>query len=363
MRERIGRSAMVAVLLLLGVHATARAQSPELALREFASGQIKKGVRSIGFGGDGATWGNYSLVWRDAGTALVDAGATGYTNGNLFSFTTVGFTTPQLWRGLTIYAIALSQSANTIHLALSSPGLGPVPIAVRGDGSNQALFIKLAMPLGHGFAIGVLLSYEVSQFDATTEEGAPAAVRFRTQWLPSGGLGVSWQPTPRWLAGVRVILNHDWERRVDPTTSASGLYRSYEFRAGASFSPWKGALLDAGGTLLERANAIAGTETLGGGLNLGFEQAFLERQLVVRGGVDECTFGAWGRHGCTAGGGLSVKVHPVNLDVAYLYNLGAERVGPVFGSESHSILATLTLDYLWIVKRALAAQAAKKAHE
>lgn len=35
----------------------ARAQSPELAIRELAWGQIKKGVRAIGFGGDGATWG------------------------------------------------------------------------------------------------------------------------------------------------------------------------------------------------------------------------------------------------------------------------------------------------------------------
>src|SRR5712691_11114355 len=35
----------------------ARAQSPELSIREFSSGQMKKGVRSIGFGGDGATWG------------------------------------------------------------------------------------------------------------------------------------------------------------------------------------------------------------------------------------------------------------------------------------------------------------------
>ena len=51
-----------AILLpfLLASHASA--QSPELSLREFASGQVKKGVRSIGFGGDGATWGNYSLV-------------------------------------------------------------------------------------------------------------------------------------------------------------------------------------------------------------------------------------------------------------------------------------------------------------
>jgi hypothetical protein len=347
----IGRGVAVAALLL-SLHATARAQSPELALREFASGQIKKGVRSIGFGGDGATWGNYSLVWRDAGTALVDAGVSAYTNGNLFSFTAVGFTSPALWRGLTLYAIALSQSANTIHLQVSSPGLGPMPVPVRGDGSNQALFIKIAMPLGRGFSVGVLLSYEVSQFDATTEQGPPAAVRFRTQWLPSGGLGVSWQPGPRWLIGTRVILNHDLERRADPLTSAEGLYRSYEFRVGASVAPWKGALVDAGGTLLDRANAIANTETLGGGLNLGMEQAFFARQLVVRAGVDECTFGAWGRRGCTVGAGLSVKVAPVNLDVAYLYNLGSERIGSLFGTTSHSVLATLTLDYLWLVKRA-----------
>jgi hypothetical protein len=46
--------------------------APELAMRDFASGQVKKGVRSIGFGGDGATWGNYALVWKDAGGALAD---------------------------------------------------------------------------------------------------------------------------------------------------------------------------------------------------------------------------------------------------------------------------------------------------
>src|ERR1700745_3505697 len=59
--------------------------APELAMRDFATGQVKKGVRSIGFGGDGATWGNYGLVWRDASTALLDGGATLYTNGNVFS--------------------------------------------------------------------------------------------------------------------------------------------------------------------------------------------------------------------------------------------------------------------------------------
>jgi len=78
-------------------------------MREFSSGQIKKGVRSIGFGGDGATWGNYSLVWRDADTALVDYGDTHYTNGNDFHFEAVGLTSPSLWHGLTIYVIAMEK--------------------------------------------------------------------------------------------------------------------------------------------------------------------------------------------------------------------------------------------------------------
>jgi hypothetical protein len=328
------------VLLLLS--SAARAQSPELALREFASGQIKKGVRSIGFGGDGATWGNYALVWRDAGSALVDAGLTSYDNGNLFSFTAVGVTLPPLWRGLTVYAIALSQSALGIHFSTSSGQ------SVRGDGANQALFFKVAMPLGRGFSAGVLLSYEVSQFDGTAEsDGAP--VRYQTRWRPSGGFGVSWQPSARLLAGVRVILNHDQERRIDASGIRDGLARSYEFRAGLSGSPWTGCLLDVGGTLLDRANAIAGSERIVGGANLGVEQAFFERRLVVRGGVDECTFtGA-----CTGTAGLSVKTPPVNLDVAYLYDLGKERIGTLFGAHSHSVLATLTVDYAWFYRKRL----------
>jgi hypothetical protein len=324
----------------------ARAQSPELSLREFASGQIKKGVRSIGFGGDGATWGNYSLVWRDAGTVIADGGLTAYENGNLFSFTAVGATTPPLWRGLAVYAVALSQSAQSIHTQLSSPGLGPKPAATVGDGGNMALFVKLAMPLPHGFAVGVLLSYEVSQFTAV---GAADTVRYQTRWRPSGGFGASWQPSDRAIVGVRVILNHDWERRLDHFGVAEGLARSYEFRAGASASPWRGALVDIGGTLLDRANGIAGTERVGGGANLGFEQSFWKRAFVVRAGVDECQFGFGD---CTVTAGFSVKRAPVNLDVAYLYDLGKERIGTLFGEHSHSVLATLTLDYVHLVRAA-----------
>jgi hypothetical protein len=74
-------SSIVIVLGLIRFSSEAHAQSPELSMREFSSGQIKKGVRSIGFGGDGATWGNYGLVYRDAATALADVGVTDYTNG------------------------------------------------------------------------------------------------------------------------------------------------------------------------------------------------------------------------------------------------------------------------------------------
>ncbi len=324
------------------------AQSPEISLREFASGQIKKGVRTIGFGGDGATTGNYALVWRDAGTALVDAGVTAYLNGNLFSFTAVAVTSPQLWRGLALYAIGLSQSVTGVHLRLSAPGLGTGPQDMVGEGANQAVFVKLAMPLPRGFAIGILLSYEVSQFSASSATLAPGtSVRYRTGWLPSGGLGVTWQVHPRVLTGVRVILNHDREERDEPAGLNQGLARSYEFRAGVAISLWKGALIDAGGTLLDRANSIAGTETVRGGANLGFEQAFLERTFVLRAGADECTFVA----GCTITTGLSLKRSPANLDLAYLYKLGDVRLGDLFGTGSHSVLATLTLDYVALFSR------------
>lgn len=100
------------------------AQSPELSMREFSSGQIKKGVRSIGFGGDGATWGNYALVWRDADSAILDYGNTHYTNRNNFDFVAVGLNTPPLWHDLTIYAVAMYQNTNNIRFSAKSPGLG-----------------------------------------------------------------------------------------------------------------------------------------------------------------------------------------------------------------------------------------------
>jgi hypothetical protein len=205
-----------------------------------------------------------------------------------------------------------------------------------GDGANQAVFSKIAMPLPHHFSVGFLLSYEISQFTATD---GTASLSYATRWRPSGGFGVAWQPIDRLLVGVRAILNHDIERRIEPLALTEGLSRSYEFRAGASFSPWKGALLDAGVTVLERANGLAGTDNWFVEPNLGFEQALFDRRLVFRAGYDEQS------PGC----GFSVRWPPLSLDVAYIYNLGSARVGMLFGDRSSSVLATLTLDYRALV--------------
>ena len=304
-------------------------------MREFSSGQIKKGVRSIGFGGDGATWGNYGLVWKDAETALVDFGDTHYTNGNDFHFWAVGLTTPYVWHKLAIYAIAMFQDANGVRLSVKSPGLGPSPVSVVGRGSDQALFVKLAMPLGKGFSVGGLLSDESSRFDATVAGNSQQSVRYETEWRPSGGFGVAWQPRQTMLFGFRALLNNDLEHRTDPVSSKEGEVHSREYRVGGSVSPWKGAWVDVGGTSLQRRNALNGTNTLVYHPNLGFEQALLQSRLVPRFGLDETSPTA----------GASVKFGRYRLDGAYVYNMARSRVGNLFGRSSHSALLTFTVDY------------------
>jgi hypothetical protein len=318
----------------------ADADSPELAMREFASGQIKKGVRSIGFGGDGATWGNYGLVWRDADTALVDYGDTSYAGGNDFHFVAAGATTPSLWHGLAIYMIAMKEDTNDLHFNLKSPALGTPAAPVGGQGSDEAFFSKIAMPLGHGVSAGVLLAHETSRFDAVSLAGPHSTVHYDTQYRPSGGVGVAWQPDSRLLFGVRALFNNDLERRVDATGANEGFARSAEYRVGGSYSPWEGALIDMGGTRLDRHNSIANTQTTMYEPNVGFEQALLGRRLTFRLGVDESSPTA----------GISLRMKPINVDVAYVRNMARARVGELFGDRSSSIVATFTLDY-----RALAA--------
>lgn len=327
------------LVLIIAIDCTfpnrALAQSPELSMRDFSSGQIKKGVRSIGFGGDGATWGNYGLVWRDADTALVDYGDTHYTNGNDFHFEAVGLTSPPLWHHLAVYVIAMFQDTNQVHFKLKSPGLGPGPVSVIGKGSDRALFSKIAMPLGKGFSAGVLLAYEKSNFDATAVANAQQIVRFETDWRPSGGFGVAWQPQKRLLFGFRGLFNNDLERRTDSAGNTQGLARSQEYRLGGSVSPWKGALLDAGATRLERRNAVSGTHTVFYHPNLGFEQALLQGRMVPRFGLDETSPTA----------GFSYLFPPFKMEFAYVNNMAKSRVHDLFGQTSNSFLVTFTIDY------------------
>ena len=310
-------------------------QNPEFSLREFASGQIKKGVRSIGMGGDGATWGNYSLVWKDSSTALLDAGSTQYSNNNKFSFTAVGVTLPSFKNGLTIYAIALSQYASDIATTLKYPGSKGLADAVHGDGNNQSVFVKAAMPLGAGFSAGVLVSYERAQFDAVSDHTAGQYVRYQTGWVPSGGLGLTWQPSKRILVGFRALFNNDTEKRIDNVRTSTGQNNTQEYRLGMSVGLWQGALADIGGNVRHKSNQIYNVKNTATEPNIGFEQNLWQRHFAFRFGVDETS----------ETGGISLRFNPIVLDLAYVHNLAKERVATVFGTNSNSVLATFLFDF------------------
>ena len=72
--------------------------------------------------------------------------------------------------------------------------------------------------------------------------------------------------------------------------------------------------------------------------NVGIEQAVIVNALFIRAGIDETSYGA---------GLFTVRRRPLQLDVAYVYDLGRARVGTLFGSTRNSILATLTFDMTW----------------
>ena len=321
------RSVIAALLISAAASSSLASQSPDISMRDFSSGQIKKGVRSIGFGGDGATWGNYALVWKDTSTALVDYGDTQYGNGNAFHFAAVGLTSPPLWHGLAIYVVALAQGTNQVQFDMKS-----TPLV--GSGSDHAIFSKIAMPIAAGLSAGILLSYETSAFDAAPRGGADS-LHFETRWRPSGGFGVTWQPNAILLIGFRALLNRDLDRLSDSAGATEGTARSNEYRLGVSASPWTGALLDAGGTWLRKSNTRTATHTSELEPNLGFEQTLAEKHLAVRFGVDETSPTA----------GLTVRIAPCRLDLAYVRDMASSRVQTLFGRTSNSGIATFTLDY------------------
>jgi len=307
---------------------------PETALREFAGGQVKKGVRTIGMGGDGATTGNYALVYRDAGGAIFDEGVAHFVDtGNTFWFSAVGFTTPTFWDDAAFYVIALGQTGNGIHVwDLTAPDASRPPST--GNLSDTSVFIKFAKPLTKTLSIGLMGAFELSQATLLPDGGGPP-IQFNTSYLPSGGLGLHWHPDDHWQVGVRVILNHDQETRTQGSSVTSGLLRAYEYRLGAAYSPWKGTLLDAGVVVLDRSNEVEHTTTLAANPTVGVEQVLVEKRVWVRAGLDETTWTT----------GMSVAFGPFKLDLAYLYNLAAARTGDVFGQRNTSLIGTLGFDY------------------
>ena len=116
-----------------------------------------------------------------------------------------------------------------------------------------------------------------------------------------------------------------------------GLAKSYEFRLGASALPWPGGIVDLGGTELYRRNGLTGATTTALHPNFGVEQSIPGNAVVVRAEVDETSYG----------GGITLRRRPLQLDIAYVYDLGRARVGNLFGTTSNSVLATLTFDMSW----------------
>ena len=247
----------------------------------------------------------------------------------------MGVTLPPFKHGITLYAIALSQYAANIATTLKHPGSGGMADAVHGDGNNQSVFVKAAMPLGKGFSLGVLFSYERSQFDAVSDNTAGQYVRYRTGWVPSGGFGVTWQPSSRFLFGFRALFNNDMEKRVDNAGTSTGSNNTQEYRIGMSVGLWQGALADVGGNIRHRSNQLYNTKNTATEPNIGFEQNLWRRHFAFRFGVDE-----------TSGtGGITLRFSPLVIDIAYVHNLAAERVGNIFGTTSNSIISTIVFDF------------------
>jgi hypothetical protein len=325
-------------LSLLSVGGAAHA-GPETALREFAGGQVKKGVRTIGMGGDGATTGNYALVYRDAGGALFDQGIVRFQDtGNLFTFSAVGFTTPTFWDDAAFYVIALGQRGSNVRVWDFVPTAAHPPS--RGDLSDTSVFVKFAKPLSKAWSVGFMGAFELSDALLLPDSGAPA-IRFATSYLPSGGFGLHFHPDEHWQAGMRVILSHDDETRTQGGVSTSGFLRSYEYRLGAAWSPWAGTLLDAGAVALDRSNTLEHTQTFDVHPTVGAEQALVRKRVWVRGGLDETTWAT----------GFSVAAIPFKLDVAYLYDLAAARTGDIFGKRNTSLIFTINFDYERLLQR------------
>lgn len=191
------------------------------------------------------------------------------------------------------------------------------------------------MPLAKGFSLGILLSYERSQFGAVADNNPANHVRYRTDWLPSGGFGVTWQPIARILMGFRGLFNNDWESKIDNIGASQGRNSTNEYRLGMSIGLWQGALADIGGNTRYTSNQVYNTTHHQSEPDLGFEQNLFKRHLAFRFGLDE-----------TSGtGGISIRYRPVTIDVAYVHDLAVARFTSLFGTNSNSLIATFIFNY------------------
>ncbi len=124
------------------------------------------------------------------------------------------------------------QVTNDVRFNAKSPGLGANPVPLIGKGSDHAFFSKIALPLGKGVSVGVLLSRETSQFNAAVAANPSQTIHYENEWRPSGGFGVAWQPSKKLLFGFRGLLNNDLERRTDLAGVTQGMAHTAEYRLG-----------------------------------------------------------------------------------------------------------------------------------
>lgn len=102
---------------------------------------------------------------------------------------------------------------------------------------------------------------------------------------------------------------------------------SYEYRAGGSLMPWPGSVIDGGAVVLDRNNGLEGTDTVTPGPTIGIEQAIVPHHVWARAGLAGLDETTWG-------GGMSAKVGPFKLDLAYLHDRARSRTLDVFGRKN-----------------------------
>ena len=65
----------------------------------------------------------------------------------------------------------------------------------QGRTNDEAVFVKVAMPIAYGISAGVPLSHETSQLDATTLAGQPVKLETDRRWIRCG-LGADGREDP-----------------------------------------------------------------------------------------------------------------------------------------------------------------------